>query len=141
MRDARERFEKAQELDYDGSIKELQKIEAELETANRLELGISQSLLMQVLKAEYEAHYYGYGVLVEEYNRVKRSTAKLRELKADLAAREAQLREIEEELGYRHSQLSGLKLHLKRLVARRFVIRNFNGHKEPHKSVPPTRGH
>ena len=70
LRDARDRFKKVQELDYDDSIKELQKIEAELETANRLELGISQSLLMEVLRAEYEAHYYGYGVLVEEYNRV-----------------------------------------------------------------------
>ena len=70
LRDARDRFEPAQELDYDDNVRELHEIETELETANRLELGISQSLLMEVLRAEYEAHYYGYQELVEEYNRV-----------------------------------------------------------------------
>lgn len=88
-----------------------------LHTAYELEVGQAQDRFLAQNQRRVRAS--GQGLIAErvkEYNRVKRSTAKLRELKADLAAREAQLREIEEELGYRRSQLSGLKLHLKRLV-------------------------
>lgn len=53
---------------------------------------------------------------VDEFERIKRNTAQLRELKADVAEREARLREVQAELDYRTAQLSGLKLHLKRLT-------------------------
>jgi uncharacterized protein HemX len=53
---------------------------------------------------------------VEEFERVKRSSGRLRELMADVAENEARLREIDAELTYRSAQLSGLKLHMKRLV-------------------------
>jgi hypothetical protein len=56
------------------------------------------------------------GEQIEEFERVKRSTSKLRDLQAEVAESEARLREIDYELGFRRAQLSGLKLHLKRLV-------------------------
>jgi uncharacterized protein HemX len=53
---------------------------------------------------------------VDEFERVKQSSVRLRDLKADVAEREARLREIDAELSYRSAQLSGLKLHMKRLI-------------------------
>jgi hypothetical protein len=52
---------------------------------------------------------------VEEFDRVRLASSRLRELSADVAEREARLREIELELRQRAGQLSGLSLHLRRL--------------------------
>lgn len=52
---------------------------------------------------------------VDEFDRVRRASGRLRELRADLADREARLREIELELSARATQLSGVSLHLRRL--------------------------
>ncbi|MBW2230830.1 MAG: hypothetical protein JRH17_10605 [Deltaproteobacteria bacterium] len=53
---------------------------------------------------------------VDEYERVKRSSVKLRDLKADVAEHEARVREINRELSFRSAQLAGVKLHIKRLI-------------------------
>jgi tetratricopeptide (TPR) repeat protein len=70
LAEARGRYKRALELDYDKDADELKDLEEELEAANRLELGIAQSLLMQVLRAEIEAHWIGYNQMVDEYNEI-----------------------------------------------------------------------
>ena len=68
LHDARRRYEQALELEYDKNAKELKDLEGELEAANRLELGVAQSLLMEVLRAQAEAHWQGYSQMAAEYN-------------------------------------------------------------------------
>ncbi|UCG34111.1 MAG: serine protease [Phycisphaerales bacterium] len=70
LAEARGRYKKALELDYDKNADELKDLEEALEVADRLELGIAQSLLMQVLRAQIEAHWYGYNQMVDEYNEI-----------------------------------------------------------------------
>ena len=53
---------------------------------------------------------------LEAFERAQASSGRLRELRADVADREARLRELEQELNYRSASLSGVKLHLKRLL-------------------------
>ena len=53
---------------------------------------------------------------VQEFERVQATSDRLRDLRADLAEREARLRELDEELTHRTGQLTGVKLHLQRLV-------------------------
>lgn len=52
---------------------------------------------------------------VQEFDRVRVASSRLRELSADVAEREARLREIEVELRQRAGQISGMGLHLRRL--------------------------
>ena len=53
---------------------------------------------------------------VREFERVQRSSGRLRDLTTELATREARIREIEQELARRESAASGLALHLQRLT-------------------------
>lgn len=53
---------------------------------------------------------------VKEFEQIQATSDRLRDLRADVAEREARLREIEEEIGYRASQVAGLQLHLSRLL-------------------------
>lgn len=52
---------------------------------------------------------------VREFEQIQATSDRLRDLRADVAEREARLREVEEELGQRANQVAGLALHLGRL--------------------------
>jgi hypothetical protein len=54
---------------------------------------------------------------VDQFERVQRNSAALREATADVAEREAQLRAIERELELRLALGGGLSLHIKRLTS------------------------
>ena len=54
---------------------------------------------------------------VQEFERIQRSSARIRDLNGDLRQREARLREVEQELEYRNRvESDGLQLHLSRLI-------------------------
>lgn len=53
---------------------------------------------------------------VREFEKIQRTSDRLRDLRADVAEREARLREIDAELELRAGAQAGLSLHLKRLL-------------------------
>jgi len=53
---------------------------------------------------------------VREFERVQATSQRLRELRADVAEREARLREVEAEIALRSDPAAGLTLHLGRLL-------------------------
>lgn len=53
---------------------------------------------------------------VREFERIQRTSDRLRELRADVAEQEARLREIDAELLRRSGAASGMALHLQRLL-------------------------
>lgn len=54
---------------------------------------------------------------VQEFEKVQRSSARIRDLNGELGQREARLREVEQELEYRNRvESGGLQLHLSRLI-------------------------
>jgi hypothetical protein len=53
---------------------------------------------------------------VREFERIQRTSDRLRELRADVAEQEARLREIDAELARRAGAASGMRLHLERLL-------------------------
>jgi uncharacterized protein HemX len=57
------------------------------------------------------------GENVDQFERVQRNSGRLRELRADVANREARMRDIDEELGIRVALADGFALHLKRLIS------------------------
>ncbi len=57
-----------EKLDYRKKAKALETLEQQVDIANRLELGIAQSKLMQILETAYFAHIAGYEETREEYN-------------------------------------------------------------------------
>lgn len=68
LTDADQRLERLEKVSYKDKAKELESLEADLDTANRLEIGIAQSKLLEVLEKAYFIHYEGYNELVDEYN-------------------------------------------------------------------------
>jgi len=53
---------------------------------------------------------------VREFEQIQQTSTKLRELRADVAEREARLRELDAEIAARAGRVQGLALHLERLL-------------------------
>ncbi len=57
------------------------------------------------------------GERLDEFERVQRTSGKLREIGTEVADRQARLRDVEKELEYRVALKAGLELHLQRLTS------------------------
>ena len=63
-------FDGLDKLAYRKRAKALKKLEQQIDTANRLEIGIAQSKLMQVLEKAYFAHIEGYEQMRADYKEI-----------------------------------------------------------------------
>ncbi len=68
LADIDERMAKLEKMPYRKKAKELEALEREIDTANRLELGIAQGKLMKLLEIAYFAHIAGYEEMQGQYN-------------------------------------------------------------------------
>jgi S1-C subfamily serine protease len=111
LADLDERITRLDQLPYRKKARELEQLEKDIDTANRLEIGIAQSKLMQLLEKSYFAHIEGYEEIRQEYSETvqEHNRARLRrqqqKTERKLKSMEGKLKKTSEEIGRIYARL------------------------------------